>query len=88
MVAAGDEATAVRAAADGAHVLTPWETPDGALWSVTFRPLLPDESTCADRACALEDRASDQTVAGRRRSASTPSCCSTVASGCTDDVEL
>ncbi|MBJ7450768.1 MAG: hypothetical protein JHC71_01640 [Blastococcus sp.] len=48
VVAAGDEATAVRAAADGAHVLTPWETPDGALWSVTFRPLLPDESTCAD----------------------------------------
>jgi hypothetical protein len=48
VVAAGEEATAVRAAADGAHVLTPWETPDGALWSVTFRPLLPDESSCAD----------------------------------------
>jgi hypothetical protein len=48
VVATGEEATAVRAAAGRATVLTPWETPDGALWSVTFRPLLPDESTCAD----------------------------------------
>ena len=48
VVATGEEATAVRAAAHGAHVLTPWETPDGALWSVQFRPLLPDESSCAD----------------------------------------
>ena len=48
VVATGDEATAVHAAAGRATVLTPWQTPDGALWSVTFRPLLPDESSCAD----------------------------------------
>jgi hypothetical protein len=48
VVATGEEATAVRAAAGRATVLTPWETPDGALWSVTFRPLLPDETGCAD----------------------------------------
>ncbi len=47
-VATGEQATAVRAAAGGAHVLTPWATPDGALWSVAFRPLLPDETGCAD----------------------------------------
>ena len=48
VVATGEVAAAVIAAAGGANVLTPWETPDGALWSVTFRPLLPDESSCAD----------------------------------------
>jgi hypothetical protein len=48
VVATGEQATAVRAAAGGANVLTPWSTPDGALWSVAFRPLLPDESGCAD----------------------------------------
>ena len=48
VVATGDEARAVRAAVDRASVRTPWQTPDGALWSVTFRPLLPDESSCAD----------------------------------------
>lgn len=48
VTATGDEAAAVLAAAAGANSLTPWATPDGALWSVAFRPLLPDESGCAD----------------------------------------
>ena len=48
VVATAAEAEAVRAAADRASVLTPWQTTDGALWSVAFRPLLPDESSCAD----------------------------------------
>jgi hypothetical protein len=48
VVATGDEVTAVIAAASGANVLTPWSSPDGGRWSVTFRPLLPDESGCAD----------------------------------------
>jgi hypothetical protein len=38
----------VRAAAASANQLTPWTTPDGARWSLTFRPLLPHESSCAD----------------------------------------
>ncbi|GAB4080204.1 hypothetical protein GCU67_16185 [Modestobacter muralis] len=38
----------VRAAASGASTATPWTTPDGARWSLTFRPLLPHESGCAD----------------------------------------
>lgn len=46
-VATGKQATAVIAAAAGATVLTPW-TSGGARWSVSFRPLLPDESGCAD----------------------------------------
>jgi hypothetical protein len=48
VTATGDEAAAVLAAARGANHLTPWATPDGTRWSVTFRPLLPDESGCAD----------------------------------------
>ncbi len=48
VTATGDQAAAVLAAAAGANWLTPWATPDGALWSVAFRPLLPDESGCAD----------------------------------------
>jgi hypothetical protein len=48
VVATGAQAAAVRTAAAGATVLTPWSTPDGARWSVAFRPLLPDESGCAD----------------------------------------
>ena len=27
---------------------TPWLTGDGTRWSVVFRPLLPDETGCAD----------------------------------------
>jgi hypothetical protein len=48
VTATGDQAAAVLAAARSATTLTPWSTPDGARWSVTFRPLLPDESGCAD----------------------------------------
>jgi len=47
-LATGEQAQAVRAAAYGANTLTPWSTPDGARWSVTFRPLLPAETSCAD----------------------------------------
>ena len=48
VTATGDQAAAVLTVARQANGLTRWETPDGALWSVTFRPLLPDESSCAD----------------------------------------
>lgn len=48
VVATGEVAGAVVTAAQGANALTPWATPDGALWSVAFRPLLPDETGCAD----------------------------------------
>jgi hypothetical protein len=48
VVATGDQATAVIAAAGDANALTPWVSPDGTRWSVVFRPLLPDESVCAD----------------------------------------
>ena len=48
VTATGDQAQALVAAARSATATTPWVTPDGARWSVTFRPLLPDESGCAD----------------------------------------
>jgi hypothetical protein len=48
VTATGDEATAVSAAARDANVLTPWLAADGSRWSVLFRPLLPDETGCAD----------------------------------------
>jgi hypothetical protein len=48
VVATGDQAGAVAEAARGANQLTPWTTGDGARWSITFRPLLPHESGCAD----------------------------------------
>ncbi|MCZ2829564.1 hypothetical protein O2W14_12035 [Modestobacter sp. VKM Ac-2986] len=38
----------VRLVADRASTATPWTTPDGARWSLTFRPLLPHETGCAD----------------------------------------
>jgi hypothetical protein len=44
----GDQAQAVLAAAKSANAATPWVNPDGSRWTVTFRPLLPDESSCAD----------------------------------------
>ena len=47
-VATGPQAAAVLDAAGSANALTPWVTPDGARWSLTLRPLLPDESGCAD----------------------------------------
>ncbi|SDF38779.1 hypothetical protein SAMN05660662_1982 [Blastococcus aurantiacus] len=48
VVATGDQVPALMTAAARANVQTPWTTPDGNRWSVTFRPLLPDESSCAD----------------------------------------
>jgi hypothetical protein len=50
VTATGDEATAVIEAAGKANALTPWLSADGTRWSVLFRPLLPDESGCADLA--------------------------------------
>lgn len=48
-VATGDQAAAVTTAAQAADTLTPW-VDGGATWSVSFRPLLPDETGCADLA--------------------------------------
>jgi hypothetical protein len=48
VAASGDQAKALLAAAGSANAATPWVTADGARWSVVFRPLLPDESSCAD----------------------------------------
>ena len=48
VTATGVEAQALLQAAGAANAATPWTTPDGARWSVTFRPLLPDETGCAD----------------------------------------
>jgi hypothetical protein len=48
VVAAGEQAPAVLDAARDANTLTPWVAVDGTRWSVTFRPLLPDETGCAD----------------------------------------
>ena len=50
VVATGADAAALADAARAADTLTPWTTPDGARWSVVFRPLLPHESGCADLA--------------------------------------
>jgi hypothetical protein len=44
-VVGGADADAVLKAARSANELTPW-TSDGRLYSVVFRPLLPDESGC------------------------------------------
>jgi hypothetical protein len=46
----GDAARTVTEAARQANAQTPWTTPDGARWALTFRPLLPHESGCADLA--------------------------------------
>jgi hypothetical protein len=48
VTAGGAEAQAVLAAARDANAATPWVTGDGTRWSVAFRPLLPDETGCAD----------------------------------------
>ncbi|MFD2090570.1 hypothetical protein [Blastococcus deserti] len=48
VVAEGEQAEAVIGAARNATALTPWSAPDGTRWSALFRPLLPDESGCAD----------------------------------------
>jgi hypothetical protein len=47
VVATGGQAAAVLAAAATANAATPWVS-GGTRWSVAFRPLLPDESGCAD----------------------------------------
>lgn len=47
VVAEGDQARAVLTAAAKANAATPW-TSGGKKWSVTLRPLLPDETGCAD----------------------------------------
>lgn len=43
----GDDLAAVLDAASAANTMTPWVS-DGQRYFVAFRPLLPDESTCAD----------------------------------------
>jgi hypothetical protein len=48
VTATGEQAAAVVEAARAATTLTSWLTPDGARWTVTFRPLLPHEGGCAD----------------------------------------
>jgi hypothetical protein len=48
VTATGDEAAAILDAAAEATQMTPWTTADGARWAVVLRPLLPDESGCAD----------------------------------------
>ena len=48
VVATGDQVPVLVTVAQRANVHTPWTTPDGNRWSVIFRPLLPDESSCAD----------------------------------------
>jgi len=45
---AGAEVAPLLELAGTATQLTPWTTPDGATWAVTFRPLLPEESGCED----------------------------------------
>jgi hypothetical protein len=47
VVATGEQANAVMAAAAAANAATPWVSAGGR-WSVLLRPLLPDESGCAD----------------------------------------
>jgi len=50
VTAIGSQAGAVLEAARSANQLTPWTTHDGRQWWVTFRPLLPGETGCADLA--------------------------------------
>ena len=47
VAATGAELDRVLAAVDGANQNTPW-TSGGNTYSITFRPLLPDETGCAD----------------------------------------
>ena len=50
VTATGDQAQALLTAAGSANAATPWVGSDGSRWTVIFRPLLPDESSCADLA--------------------------------------
>ncbi|MGC5051437.1 hypothetical protein ACLQ2S_08305 [Micromonospora sp. DT48] len=47
VTATGDEAQQVLTAAASANTATPWVS-DGKRWTVTLRPLLPDETDCGD----------------------------------------
>lgn len=47
VTATGEQAAAIRAAAEQANANTPWLS-GGKSWTVRFRPLLPDETGCAD----------------------------------------
>ncbi|GAA0718850.1 hypothetical protein Drose_05150 [Dactylosporangium roseum] len=47
VTATGAQVTEILAAAKSANARTPW-TAGGSSWSVSFRPLLPHESSCAD----------------------------------------
>ncbi|RIV41177.1 hypothetical protein [Micromonospora radicis] len=49
VTATGDAAQQVLAAAANANTATPW-TSDGKRWTLILRPLLPDETDCADLA--------------------------------------
>jgi len=48
VTATGADAQSVLAAARDGNAATPWVTGDGVRWSVALRPLLPDETGCAD----------------------------------------
>lgn len=48
VTATGEQAQALVTGARAANRLTPWVTDDGSRWAVSFRPLLPHESGCAD----------------------------------------
>jgi hypothetical protein len=48
VTATGEQVRPLLTAAASANAATPWVTADGTRWSVAFRPLLPDESGCAD----------------------------------------
>ncbi|NEK57417.1 hypothetical protein GCU56_05960 [Geodermatophilus sabuli] len=48
VAARGADVEPVLQAAGGANTLTPWVAGDGSRWALTFRPLLPDETGCAD----------------------------------------
>ena len=48
VTASGAEAQRLLEAAQEGNAATPWVTDDGSRWAVTFRPLLPDETGCAD----------------------------------------
>ncbi|HLM05871.1 MAG TPA: hypothetical protein VK402_11870 [Blastococcus sp.] len=48
VTADAEQTRALLAAAESANAATPWVAPDGTRWSVVFRPLLPDETGCAD----------------------------------------
>jgi hypothetical protein len=48
VLATGETVAPVLAAARSASALTPWLADDGTRWALLLRPLLPDESGCAD----------------------------------------